>query len=176
MSAMVVKRYVKALIKSVGHDSIADVATSLREIVPAFKNSKVKTVLVSNDITQEQKVAFITSMIENKSEKIENLLKLLASYARLELLPTISRELDFEVAKISNTHRGIVLSENALGDDKVSEIAKNLSKKYSTTIELDNKVGDYAGIKVEIETLGLEIGFSSDRLKAQLSEHILKAI
>jgi len=176
MSEMIAKRYVKALIKSVDLKELSNVSSSLRSIVPAFKDLKVRTILVSNDTSTDEKVEFIVSMMENVDNKVLNLLKLLGDYGRLELLPTISKELDFEVAKLLNTHKGIVISGNALSDDKILNIANNLSKKYDTTIELENLVSDYNGIKVEIESLGLEIGFSSDRLKAQLSEHILKAI
>ena len=176
MSEMIAKRYVKALIKSVDKKDLSTVSSILRSIVPAFKDLKVRTILVSNDTSIDQKVDFLVSMMDSSDSKVLNLLKLLGEYGRLDLLPTISKELDFEVAKILNTHKGIVISGNALLDDKISNIASNLSKKYDTTIELENVVSDYSGIKVEIESLGLEIGFSSDRMKAQLSEHILKAI
>jgi F-type H+-transporting ATPase subunit delta len=63
-----------------------------------------------------------------------------------------------------------------LSSDKIAQIAENLSKKFDTTIELEAKKSDYNGIKVEVESLGVEIGLSTDRLKAQLAEHILKAI
>ena len=35
---------------------------------------------------------------------------------------------------------------------------------------------DYNGIKIELDDLGVEASFSVDRLKAQMSEYILKAI
>lgn len=176
MSEMIAKRYVKALIKSIDVKELSNVSSSLRAVVPAFKELKVRTILVSNDTTTDKKVDFLVSMMDNCDGKVLNFLKLLGEYGRLELLPTISKELDFEVSKLLNTHKGIVISGNSLSSDKISNIADNLSKKYNTTIELENIVSDYSGIKVEIESLGLEIGFSSDRLKAQLSEHILKAI
>ena len=37
-------------------------------------------------------------------------------------------------------------------------------------------VNAYPGIKVELDNLGVEVSFSAERLKAQMCEHILKAI
>jgi len=170
------KKYVKALVESVDKSKLADISASLSSIVPAFKETKVKTLLYANDISKEKKVEFLTSLMDGCDEKIVNLFKLLAEYGKLDLIPSIAAELDYETAQILNKHRGLVISDKELSADKISQIAKNLSKKFDTTIELEAKKSDYNGIKVEVETLGVEIAFSADRLKSQLSEYILKAI
>ena len=170
------KKYVKALVESVEPSKLEEVSASLMSIVPAFKDTKLKTILYANDVSKESKVEFLTSMIDGCDEKIVNLFKLLAEYGKLDLIPSIANELDFKVAGILNKHRGVVISDKELSSDKIAEIADNLSKKFDTTIELEAKKSDYNGIKVEVESLGIEIGLSTDRLKAQLAEHILKAI
>jgi hypothetical protein len=43
-------------------------------------------------------------------------------------------------------------------------------------VKLTNQVTDYPGIKVEVESLGIEVSFSQDRLKAQMAEHILNSL
>jgi F-type H+-transporting ATPase subunit delta len=170
------KKYVKALVESIDESKLAEVSSSLLSIVPAFKDIKLKTILYANDISKEKKVEFLTSLIDGCDEKIVNLFKLLAEYGKLDLIPSIAHELDFKVASILNRHRGVVISDKELSSDKVTQIAKNLSKKFDTSIELDAVKRDYKGIKVEVESLGVEIAFSTDRLKSQLSEYILKSI
>ena len=125
---------------------------------------------------RDKKVEFLTSLLSKSDEKLINLFKLLASYGRLELIPTIAKELNFQVAKLTNTHKGIVLSDKKLSTKKITEIAKKLSSKFDTNIELVSKKSDYNGIKVEVDTLGIEVAFSTSRLKDQLKDHILKSI
>jgi len=170
------KKYVKALVESIEKDKLADISASLSSIVPAFKDTKLKTLLYANDVSKEKKVEFLTSLIDGCDTKIVNLFKLLAEYGRLDLIPSIADEFDYKVAQILNKHRGIVISDKKLSDDKVAKIAANLSKKFDTSIELEAQESDYKGIKVEVESLGVEIAFSTDRLKSQLAEYILKAI
>jgi F-type H+-transporting ATPase subunit delta len=176
MSEMVARRYVKALIESVGKDNIADVALSLRSVVSVFNSLKVKTILVSNDISADQKVDFLISMLDNQSDKLVNFIKLLGVYNRLGLLPVILHELEYEVANILNTHRGVIFSSKKIDKSRIDNISQGLSRRYNTTVELENIVGEYEGIKVEIDTLGLEIGFSTKKLQKQLIESILRAI
>ena len=170
------KRYVKALIASVGESDIAEVSATLSKLSAVFRDSKVLTILYANDVAKEQKVEFLSSLIDTKNDKVTNLLKVLASYGRLDSIPSIANELEHQVSNILNKHKGLVLSKDELSEDKISQIAQNLSKKFDTNIELEAVKSNYNGIKVEVETLGVEIAFSTDRLKSQLSEYILKAI
>jgi len=170
------KKYVKALVESIDKSKLAEVSSSLMSILPAFKDTKLKILLYANDISKEKKVEFLSSLIDGCDEKIVNLFKLLADYGKLDLIPSIATELDYEVAQILNKHKGFVISDKELDGDKVSQIASNLSKKFDTTIELEAKKSNYKGIKVEVESLGVEIAFSADRLKSQLTEYILKSI
>jgi F-type H+-transporting ATPase subunit delta len=39
-----------------------------------------------------------------------------------------------------------------------------------------NEVNNYDGIKVDIDGLGVEIGFAKSKFKSQMIEHILKAV
>ncbi len=170
------KKYVKALVESVDKSKLADISTSLMGVVSAFKDVKLRTILFANDISKDKKVDFLTSLIPECDEKLVNLFKLLAEYGRLDIVPSIADELEYKVAQILNKHKGTVISNKDLSSEKVSQIAKNLSKKFNTSIELEAQKSDYNGIKVEVESLGVEIGLSTDRLKAQLAEHILKSI
>ena len=50
------------------------------------------------------------------------------------------------------------------------------SNKFNVKLNLTNEVCDYDGIKVDIDGLGVEIGFEKDKFKCQMIEHILKAV
>ena len=63
-----------------------------------------------------------------------------------------------------------------LSNDYVSSIEEQFSKKFDVKLSLSQNIGDYDGIKVDIDGLGVEISFSKDRLKSQLIDHILKAV
>jgi len=170
------KKYVKALVSLYDNDGLQELYTKLREVSLAYSSQKLKTILYSNDIANDKKVEFLLSLIDNPDEKTQNLFKLLASYNRLELLPSICDELEYQVAKLTNVHSGTVFSNLDLSEDKVEEIAKKLSSKFNTNINLGVKRSDYNGIKVEVDTLGIEVAFSTDRLKDQLKTYILKSI
>ena len=172
----IAKKYVKALIESVDSKDLESISNSLNNIVPAFKDTKLKIILFANDVSKDEKLNFLTSMIEKPNPKLINLFKILAEYNRLDIIPVIAKELNDSVAKILNKHKGIVYSNKKISDKNIKSIATNLSKKYNTNIELVNQVCDYNGIKVDIDTLGIEVAFSSDRLKDSLKDYILKSI
>ncbi len=170
------KKYVKALVSLVDKEELSKISALVKEIVPALRDEKLRIILYSNDINNDKKVEFLSSLLSESDEKLINLFKLLAKNGRLELIPTISEELEYQVAKLTNSHKGIVLCDKELSDDKVNEIASKLSSKFDTNIELSIVKSDYNGIKVEVDTLGVEVAFSADRLKDQLKNHILKSI
>ena len=172
----IAKKYVKALIESMDSKDLEVVANSISEIVPVFKDVKLKIILFANDISKEEKLNLLSSMIKDANPKLLNLFKILAQNNRLDLIPTISKELNERVANILNKHKGLVYSKKRINKNTIKKIATNLSKKYNTEIELDNIVCDYNGIKVDIDTLGIEVAFSSDRLKDDLKDYILKSI
>ena len=58
----------------------------------------------------------------------------------------------------------------------VKDLEEKFGKKFDTTLSLSQNICDYDGIKVDIDGLGVEVSFSADRLKSNLSEYILKAI
>ena len=58
----------------------------------------------------------------------------------------------------------------------MSALEDKFSKRFNASIKLDSQKSEYNGIKIELNDLGVEASFSVDRLKAQMSEHILKAI
>ena len=112
----------------------------------------------------------------NDNKVIENLLKLLAENKRLNIIPDIADELKKEIAILNNSYEGIVYTNIKLKSNDLSDIQNKFAKKFDIKLSLTQNICNYDGIKVDIEGLGVEIGFSKDRFKSQMIEHILKAV
>ncbi len=174
--SVIAKKYVKALVKSVDKKSLIASYQSLKTIIPAFDNKKFNNILLSSDTTNLKKGEFILSLLKDPDAKLTNFIKLLSKNGRLNEIPSITKELKDQIAKLNNQFDGVVISNFEVDKNDMVDIEKSISKKLNTTIKLENRVSDYLGIKVEVESLGIEVSFSKERLKAQMAEHILKTL
>jgi len=176
MNSIIAKRYVKALMKSLKDKEIEEVYKGLSGLVPAFSDHKFRDILLSPDVSKSEKEKFVLSVLNTKNQKIINFIKLLVSHKRLMEIPSIVDELDYQLSLKRNEFKGVIISNFKMKKAEIDKLEKTFSKKFNSSIKLENKVTDYPGIKVEIGALGVEVGLSQDRLKAQLLQHILKAI
>jgi len=174
MSEAIAKRYVKALVAS--GDDIDSASEVLSSISSAFSNSKFKNIIHSTELSTSDKENFILSLIETQDLKLTNFLKLLVANNRLDDIPAISKELNKQLAIAKGEFDGTLVSNFEVKEDEIAQLQENLSKKLGSKINLINEVTDYPGLKIEISDLGVEVGLSTDRVKSQLAEHILKAI
>jgi F-type H+-transporting ATPase subunit delta len=174
MSDLVAKRYVKALLK--GDEDISVVYSNIKNIASAYRDEKFVSIITSADVTKSDKVNLICSFVDNIDNKTESLIRLLADNKRLNIIPDIADELKQEIALLNNSYEGIVYTNIELDKNYLDSIQDKFAKKFNITLVLTQSVCDYDGIKVDIEDLGIEIGFSKDRLKSQMMEHILKAV
>jgi F-type H+-transporting ATPase subunit delta len=173
MSNLVAKRYVKALL---GSDDTATVASELSQIATAYKEEKFLSILASSDIKVSAKVGLIVSFVENCSAKTTNLVNLLAENKRLDIIPDIACELQSQLNVINNTYTGVIYTNKELSSTDVEKMEKSFAQKFNTNLTLTQNICDYDGVKVDIDGLGVEIGFSKERLKSQMINHILKAV
>ena len=176
MKGIVAKKYVNALLKSCNDSEIEIIENSIKELSKAFSSSKFKEIILSPDITSEQKEEFILSLVDSKDEKLVNLMKLLASNERLFLIPEIAKELKYQISLKNNPYEGEIISNFEIGKEQIAKLEENFGKKFNANIKLEAKVSDYSGIKIQLDDLGVEVSFSLDRLKSQMVEHILRAI
>ena len=176
MVDLIAKRYVKALLIGRDTDSITNIYNELKEISSAFLSDKFVSIISSTEVKTEAKTDLIISFVENISVVTKNLIKVLGENKRLDIIPYIVEELKVQVALISNKYEGLVYTNSALSPEYITSIEEKFSKKFDVNLKLTQEVCDYDGIKVDIEGLGLEISFSKARLKAQLIDHILKAV
>lgn len=175
-NSVATKKYVKAIMDSFKNEELNIVKDIFRSLSLLFSNQKFSTIISSPDVDKNSKNKFVLSMIDSKNKKIENLLSILNENGRLELIPSIYNELKLQIAKLNNFYIGKITSNSTVSNEQISVLEKKLSDKFQANIKLEVVNSDYPGIKIELDDLGVETSFSLDRLKTQITEHILKAI
>ncbi|MDX1809496.1 MAG: F0F1 ATP synthase subunit delta [Sulfurospirillaceae bacterium] len=176
MSGEIAKKYVNALIKSSSEDKLKATMEILQKLSLVYNDKKFINIIQSPDIDKKQKEQFVLSLTETEDKKFINFIKLLNDNDRLSLIPQICDEFKYQMAVKNNQYEAVISSDFDISDDKLKMLEENFSKKFNSDIKLNVSKEQYPGVKVEIDDLGLEISFSINRLKAQMAEHILKAI
>lgn len=176
MVDLVAKRYVKALMADRSAEDLTNVNNELKTISTAFGDEKFVLIVASTEVETAKKVELILSFVENCSETTKNLVKLLGDNKRLNIIPSIVDSLNKELSIINNTFEGIVYTNVELSETDMNNLTIQFAKKFDVNLKLTQNICDYDGIKVDIDGLGCEIGFSKERLKSQMIEHILKAV
>jgi len=176
MIDLVAKRYVKALMLDNNTKSLSSVFNELKTIASAYSDDKFLLIISSTDVSVEKKVDLIISFLKKASNTTKNLVKLLGEKKRLDIIPTIVDILDSELAVLNNTYTGVIHTNVKLDNGEVAKLTKQFAAKFNVNLKLTQNVCDYDGIKVDIDGLGVEVGFSKERLRSQLIDHILKAV
>jgi F-type H+-transporting ATPase subunit delta len=176
MEELIAKRYVKALKESMSKEELQEALEVFKAIAATFEDQKVKEVLLSPEVKEEKKAQLLIDALKLQNKKLINLLKLLALKRRIGLIPQLAKELERELALMEKRFSGCVYSDFELSKEELALIQEALSKRTGATIELEQCGKEYDGIKVEVDTIGIEIDFSRSRIKKQLIENILKAI
>ena len=176
MIDLVAKRYVKALMIERDNENLTSIYNELKEISTAYADEKFLLVISSTEVSIEKKVELILSFIDNPSDTVKNLINLLGENKRLDIIPNIVSDLTKELAVLNNSYDGVIHTNSELSDSDINKLNDQFSKKFNVSLTLAQNICDYDGIKVEIDGLGVEVGFSKSRLKAQMIDHILKAV
>ena len=176
MVPVVAKKYVKALFEASNDKTIKKYYENLKVLSSTYALEKMKNILLSPTISKDEKYNFVISLIDGSDEKFNNFIKVLVENDRMDLVPAICDELRYQLSIKENRFVGHIISSSEIDEKSIKSIEEKLSSKFNSSILLENVKSDYPGIKIEIEDLGVEISFSIDRLKAQMTEHILKAI
>jgi F-type H+-transporting ATPase subunit delta len=172
----IAKRYVKALMKSVESSSLNSYLDGFRVLSIAYENEKFKDIIASPEVEVSKKQELVLSVLNSDNTKLINLIKLLAEKNRFTSIPEIYAELRYQVSLVNNRFEGIVYTNKEISGDDIVKLEDNFSKKLNSNIVLSQKVVNFDGIKVEVVDLGVEIGFSKERLEDQMLDFILKAI
>ena len=81
-----------------------------------------------------------------------------------------------KLSVLNNSYEGVIYTNNALNDADIQNLNTQFAKRFNVSLTLTQKICDYDGIKVDIDGLGVEVGFDKNRLKTQMIDHILKAV
>jgi F-type H+-transporting ATPase subunit delta len=176
MVPVVSKKYVKALLSGQSEKKAKEYYKNLSILSNAYSLEKMKNIILSPGISKDKKYGFLISLLDKSDKSLNNFIKILVENVRVYLLPSICNEIRYQIATKENKFIGKIISSSALDNKSKKSIEEKLSIKFNSSIKLESIISDYPGIKIEIEDLGVEISFSIDRLKAQMTEHILKAI
>jgi F-type H+-transporting ATPase subunit delta len=172
----IAKKYVKALIKSFNAKELTDLASELKNLSQFFNSLKFITILSTPDINKKDKTDFVISLLTNKDKRLINFISLLGENKRLLFLKAIYEELEFQISLKNNCHNGKIYASFDINKEQIKNLQKSFSEKFGLQINLNTYKSNDSGIKIQIDDIGVETSFSLERLKTQMSEHILKAI
>jgi len=177
MAALVAKRYVKALLDGENAENMAGISVVFDALSSQFENESFVDFISAPDVSSSVKEEILLAAIEKaKSEKINNLIKLLAEKNRFVIIPEIAKQISKEIAVVNNAYTGKIYSDTDMDAKTVEALSNGLSKKVDANITLEFIKNNFDGIKVEVEDLGVELNFSKERINSTLINHILKAI
>ncbi len=176
MDKLIAKKYAKALMEEAG-GKIDTYIEALKGVAESFADRQIMEAVRSPLVDKEKKADMILAALGKKPDTaLVNLVKLMAQKNRLDLIPEMVDIVSFEQKKASNKFEGTIYSDEQLGSDSVSKLEKSLEKYSKAEIKLNQAKSDQPGIKVEIDDLGIELGFSREKVKQALINHIQKAL
>ena len=176
MKELIAKKYVNALLIDLDSNIANKYYEQLKTLSSAFSSEKLISIITTPDVNKAKRTELFLSMLDNADDKMINFIKVLGENSRFDVIPDIVSEMKKELDKINNSYEGTIFVKEELDSSIVKDLEEKFSKKFDTTLSLSQNICDYDGIKVDIDGLGVEVSFSADRLKSNLSEYILKAI
>ena len=176
MEELIAKRYAKALFEICSEKELREVIEGLQALANLFDDWKIKEFLISPEVKAAQKEEVLLAPFKKANKKFINLIKLLAQRDRLGIIPALAKELQLQMALKEGRFEGRVYSEFELSQNELDELAKALERRVGGKVTLKQVDQNYDGIKVEVDTVGIEIDFSKSKIQKQLIENILKAI
>lgn len=176
MSGVIASKYIAAIIQAFDESEMAGLLDSLEILSSSFSDEKFNEIINSPLVDRESKEKLMLSVLDNSSDKFNNLLKILSENSRLSVIPQIYEGLKATISADRNEYEGTIYSKDEISKEQISELENLLSKRFNSKISLKFVQSDYSGVKIDLEGLGSEISFSLDRLKHGISEYVLKAI
>ncbi|SFV70328.1 ATP synthase delta chain [hydrothermal vent metagenome] len=177
MEELIAKRYIKALKSDFDIQTLQNISSVFNALAELFKDDKFVSVIENPEVNASTKSEILLEAVQPaKSERVDNLIKLLIENKRINIIPAMAKELQKDIAKTMKTYEGVIYSDSKINKKVIEKFAKGLSEKFDSSISFIFIKNDFNGIKVEVEGLGIEINFSKDRIDSQIIDHIIKAI
>ncbi|MBA3025660.1 MAG: F0F1 ATP synthase subunit delta [Sulfurimonas sp.] len=177
MEELIAKRYIKALTSGSDVASIENMTTIFTALAHSFKNDKFVSIVNNPNVNSNDKLNILLDAVKSaNSNNINNFIKLLVENKRIDIIPAIAAELKKSLSNATKSYNGLVYSDSDIDSSVIEQLSSGLSKKFDSNISLTFVKDDFNGIKVNVESLGIEINFSKSRINSQIIEHIVKAI
>lgn len=176
MKEALAKKYVKALFQACSLEEFEKYSRSLIELSKAYGVEKFLDIISSPELSRQKKLDFVMSLIEGTDTRLTNFFKLLSENDRFMLIPQIAAEMKEQLASAKKEYEGVLVSGQPVSGELFKELQQKFSQKVGANVVLTQKQEEFEGIRIYVDSLGAEIGFSKDRFEADMSDHILKAI
>ena len=177
MEELIAKRYVKALMEVADRRALGAIAASLEKIASNMSSEKASVIVTSPMIATDDKFKLFVEPLKSKLDKnLYRLLAVLSENGRLNLVPQISKILNFEIKKESNSFEGTVEGDKSVNSKNIRKLETALSKYSGAKIRLKRINGESDGLKVRVDDLGLELSFSKSRIKSDILSYIEQAL
>lgn len=173
MNEILAKKYVKAILDRKDSEEFYE---NLVLLCSAFSLPKCKEIVNSYELSKEEKLEFIKSLVQNPSKNFLNFLQILSQNQRLGLIPLILAEFSRQRALQKQIYTGKIYSNEALSQAEIEKLEQGLSARFKLSIKLENELSSNEGLKISLEELGYEIAFSMPKLKNKIFEFVFKTI
>ena len=170
-------RYTQALIEGATAKEITAYQAIFETLAQTLEDEKVKSVLFSPYMSDEDRAGILLASVASvKSDKINNLMKLLVEKRRIGIIGAMSDSLAALVADESKKYTGTIYSNTKMKKDTVKSFETSIGNRVDAKLSMNAVQNEYNGVKVEVESLGVEVSFSKSNVRNQMIQHILKSI
>ena len=158
MVSIVSKKYSEALyIVGIERDNLKKFQKEIIELKEIFKlNKEIMTSLCHPEIPLKSKIQIIDELFSGKvSKEIIGLFNVILKKSRQEFIPEIFEAFIERCKEHENISTALVMSAEKLTDKNISRIKKELEKKTSKKIEIEERVDEslLGGIKIIVDNI-----------------------
>ena len=177
MKDQIAKRYTDALVDGLSVDDLVTIQEIFASLSEALEDEKVKSVFFSPYMDDETRQEILLKAVESaKSDKVNNIIKLLVEKRRADIFGAIAVSLADMVAQETKTYEGKVYANTSIKKATLTKFGKNIGAKVDANVSFESVKDDYNGVKVAVDGLGIEVSFSKSNVRNQMIQHILKSI
>ncbi len=177
MKAEIAKRYTDALVDGVSTDDLVNLQEIFASLADVLEDQKVKSIFFSPYMNDENRQEILLQAVASaKSDKVNNLVKLLVEKRRMEVFGAIAESLSSMIAQQTKSYTGKVYANTAVKKATLTNFGKNIGAKLDANVNFESVKDDYNGVKVAVDGLGVEVSFSKSTVRDQMIQHILKSI
>ena len=139
-------------------NNIDEVVSSNKVLLELLSDEELQKTLESEFISKGEKEKLLKQIFPFLSEDYLNFLFVINDYHCMKYLPKIIKRLDILVNNYINVSHGVVYSYDALSENEISKLEKQLTLKYHYQVHLKNIIDKtlLGGIKIVVNNQELD--------------------